>query len=253
LVPNCFLPALALALIGCATAHHGDHAEWVSLFNGKDLAGWVVHCQATDRRKTFWTADQGTILCDSIGRKDHNYVWLLSEGEYADFELRLKFQVYRDCPGNSGLQFRSRYDSGANGGWLDGPQVDIHAPPPMTWRTGLIYDETREVRRWIFPSLKDSRMDPAFAPERFVFKYSDEGDGWNDLTLICQGMRVTTVVNGITRTDWDATGVLDSAEHARHDVGRKGHFALQLHTGDELKIRFRDIRIRQCPDPKRLQ
>ncbi len=59
----------------------------------------------------------------------------------------MKFQVYRDCPGNSGVQFRSRYDETENGGWLDGPQVDIHAPLPMAWRTGLIYDETREKRR----------------------------------------------------------------------------------------------------------
>jgi hypothetical protein len=28
-------------------------------------------------------------------------------------------------------------------------------------------------------------------------------------------------------------------------VGRVGHFALQLHAGDQLRIRFRDIRIRR--------
>lgn len=238
------LPIIAafLILTGCST-RSPERNSFVSLFNGKDLAGWTVKCQAADRGKTFWSVDNGTILCDSIGRKDHNYVWLLSDGEYGDFELRLKFQVYRDCPGNSGLQFRSRYDAEAKGGWLDGPQVDIHAPPPMTWRTGLIYDETREVRRWIFPSLKNSTMDPAFKPDHFVFKYSDEGDGWNDLTLICRGLHVTTIVNGVTRTDWDATGVLDTPAHVQHKVGRQGHFALQLHTGDELKIRFKDIQV----------
>jgi hypothetical protein len=238
------LAVALLGLTGCASRNIGSDA-FVSLFNGKDLTGWSVQCQEADRGKTFWTVDEGTIKCDSIGRKNHNYVWLVSDGEYDDFELRLKFQVYRDCPGNSGLQFRSRYDPTAKGGWLDGPQVDIHAPLPMTWRTGLIYDETREERRWIFPSLKDSRMDPAFQPERFVFRYSDEGDGWNDLTLICRGMRIITIVNGITRTDWDATGVLDNAAHLQHNVGRKGHFALQLHTGDELKIRFKDIRVKR--------
>jgi hypothetical protein len=31
--------------------------------------------------------------------------------------------------------------------WLGGPQVDIHPVPPMTWRTGFIYDETREEKR----------------------------------------------------------------------------------------------------------
>ena len=195
---------VALTISGCAHNRGSDHG-WVRLFTGKDLSGWTVKCQKKDEGKNFWKVENGTILCDSIGRKDHNYVWLMTEKEYGDFELRLKFQVYRDCPGNSGLQFRSRYDETANGGWLDGPQVDIHAPPPMTWRTGLIYDETREERRWIYPSLKNSSMDPKFKPEQFVFKYSDEGDGWNDLTLVCRGMQVKTVVNGVTRTDWDAT------------------------------------------------
>jgi hypothetical protein len=37
---------------------------------------------------------------------------------------------------------------------------------------------------------------------------------------------------------------LDNAAHVKHKVGRVGHFALQLHSGDELRIRFKDIVIR---------
>ncbi len=238
--------ALAVAgmLAGCASSN-SDRASWTPLFNGKDLAGWTIRCQPRDQGVAFWKVDQGTILCDSMGRKDHNYVWLMTEREYGDFELRLKFQAYKDSPGNSGLQFRSRFDAAASGGWLDGPQVDIHPPAAMSWRTGLIYDETREERRWISPSLKDSAMDPAFKPTRAPFKYSGDGDGWNDLTLICLGMHVKTIVNGVVRTDWDGAGVLDNAAHLKHRVGRVGHFALQLHVGDELRIRFKDLRAKE--------
>ena len=232
-----------LALQRCATAQAED-AQWTPLFNGKDLSGWTLKCQAKDRNKTFWTVESGTILCDSTGRKDHNYVWLLTEKEFGDFELRLKFQAYKDSPGNSGLQFRSRFDEKASGGWLDGPQVDIHPPASMSWRTGLIYDETRGERRWISPSLKDSGMDPRFKPAHHVFKYAEDGDGWNDLTLICKGTQVKTIVNGVVRTDWDGAGVLDNAAHIKHNVGRFGRFALQLHVGDELRIRFKDIQVR---------
>lgn len=178
-----------------------------------------------------------------MGRKDHNYVWLVSDGEFGDFELSLKFQAYRDSPGNSGVQFRSRFDEAAGGGWLDGPQVDIHPPPPMTWRTGLIYDETREERRWISPSLKDWVMDPKYEPAHHVFRYAEEG--WNELTLICAGNNVKTMVNGVIRTQWNGTGVLDNPAHVRHRVGSSGHFALQLHSGDELRMRFKDIRVRK--------
>jgi hypothetical protein len=236
------LPILLATGCRSGSAHP---SEWTALFNGKDLSGWTIQCQPQDQGKVFWTVADGSILCDSMGRPDHNYVWLLTEEEFADFELRLKFQAYRDSPGNSGLQFRSRFDETASGGWLDGPQVDIHPPESMSWRTGLIYDETREEKRWISPSLKNATMDPRLRPESYVFKYADDGDGWNDLVLICRGTRVQTILNGVVRTDWDGAGVLDNASHVRHNVGRVGHFALQLHAGDQLRIRFRDIRIRR--------
>lgn len=231
-------------LLATGAVLQGRGAEGQPLFNGKDLSGWRVECQPGDREKTFWRVDGGTILCDSIGRKDHNYVWLVSEREFGDFELRLKFQAYKDSPGNSGLQFRSRFDATASGGWLDGPQVDIHPPAGANWRTGLIYDETREEKRWIVPSLKDWNIDPKFKPARHVFKYADDGDGWNELVLICRGTKVKTILNDVVVTDWDGTGVLDNEAHVRHKVGRSGHFALQLHSGDELRIRFKDITVR---------
>ncbi|HEY5914145.1 MAG TPA: DUF1080 domain-containing protein [Verrucomicrobiae bacterium] len=232
-------------LVICVSTLAAEDSKSIALFNGKDLSGWHVKCQSADKDKVFWKVESGAILCDSIGRKDHNYVWLLTDKEFGDFELKLKFQAYKDSPGNSGLQFRSRFDDSASGGWLDGPQVDIHPPQSMPWRTGLIYDETRGEQRWIYPSLKDWNMDPKFAPERFVFRFAEDGDAWNELTLICKGTRVKTILNGIVRTDWDAAGVLDNPAHAKRNVGRRGHFALQLHSGDELRIRFKDILVRE--------
>lgn len=232
-------------LTGCSTPARKSDGESQSLFNGRDLSGWVVQCQEKDRNQEFWRVDRGTILCDSMGRKDHNYVWLMTEEEFGDFELRLKFQAYKDSPGNSGLQFRSRFDPSAEGGWLDGPQVDIHPPHETNWRTGLIYDETREERRWIFPSLEDWNIGPEYKPAHYVFKYAEEGDAWNELVLVCRGMQIKTILNGVVQTDENATGVLDNAAHVKHNVGRRGHFALQLHSGDELRIRFKDISVRR--------
>ena len=95
------------------------------------------------------------------------------------------------------------------------------------------------------PSLPDARMDPIFKPAQFIFKYAGDADGWNEFTLICRGTRVRTILNGVVRTDWDGAGVLDNAAHRRHNVGRTGHFAPQLHSGDELRIRFKDIEVRE--------
>ena len=213
------------------------HKVWTPLFNGKDLDGWTVKCKPADKDKGFWTVKDGAIACDSMNKGRHNYVWLMTEEEYGDFELRLKVRGQASkSRGNSGVQVRSRYDDKA--GWLDGPQVDIH--PPAPWRTGLIYDETRETKRWIFPSLKNWSIKRDQGPKECRWRPG----GWNNLTIRCKGSRIFTRLNGLTVTDFDGKGILDDRAHRKHNVGLSGHIALQLHSGDKLLIEFKDIYIR---------
>lgn len=215
--------------------------KWESLFNGKDLTGWVVKCKPADSSKEFWRVENGTILADSMAGKEHDYIWLLTEQQYGDFILRLRFQAYSDNPGNSGIQIRSRYDDQA--GWLDGPQVDINPPGP--WRTGMIWDETRGVQCWLYPDVpKGQWVDPSMAPQTMVFYYSDEGPGWNDFEIKAVGTRVTAHLNGVNVTEYDGTGVLDDDVHKMRNVGLLGHIALQIHTGDLLRICYKDIYIK---------
>ena len=228
--------AALLALSLLAPALSPGAGEWVRLFDGRTLEGWQVRAQPADRGKGFWQVRDGAITCDSRGHKDHNYVWLVYGGEYGDFELRLKVRGYRASAGNSGVQFRSRYDDAAQ--WMNGPQIDIH--PPAPWRTGLVYDETRETRRWIFPSLQDWRIGEEFAPKGWHW----DADGWNAVRALVRGTRIQTWVNEVPAADFDGAGVLDDAAHRSHDVGMKGHIALQLHTGDELLIQYKDIQVR---------
>jgi hypothetical protein len=234
---------IVLCLAGALLVSGFKATRWKPLFNGKDLSGWTIQGRQQDRGKTFWTVEGGEITCNSIGKKDHNHVWLVNNNEYEDFELNLKFLAYHDSPGNCGVQFRSRYDTVLEGGRMNGPQVDIHPPEASSWRTGLIYDETLEEQRWLVPSLPNWNIPQKYKPEKYKFKYSEEG--WNDLTIICKGMHVKTIVNGIVRTDWDGTEVLGNEAHRKRNIGKRGHIALQLHQNDELKIRFRDIRIRE--------
>lgn len=226
-----------------------DSSGFVRLFNGNNLEGWEVKCLPADRNKDFWQVKNGVIECNSLDRPDHNYVWLIHQNEYNDFELQLKFQVFKSSDGNSGVQFRSRYndsETARNGGWLSGPQADIH--PPTSFRAGLIYDETDGVNRWIYPSMPDWKISESDVPKSALqtrLVYADESpEAWNTLEIIADGMNIKTYVNGNPVTDFDASGILDDAVHHEKNAGISGQIALQLHAGDELLIRFKDIEIK---------
>lgn len=227
-----------------------DTAQWKALFNNKNLEGWEVKSVKEDQQFNFWSVKDGAIIVNSIGETAHDYSWLQTKKEYADFELKLKFQSYRESTGNSGVQIRSRYDSEGKvkasslRGWLDGPQVDIHPSDP--WRTGFIYDETRAHQRWIYPDLPDWNIDKSvYAPKHFRHYYADESPHWNDLVIICRGTHITTIVNDILVADYDGRGVLDDAWHQKYGIDKKGFIALQLHKEDQLKMAFKDIMIRE--------
>jgi len=243
----CFIAALVNGA-GCASHRFSSKGkDWKSLFNGKDLSGWIVKCKPGDKDKEFWSVESGTIIADSMGRKKHDYVWLVTKKEYSDFILRLRFQAYRESPGNSGVQIRSRYDDEA--GWLDGPQIDINPPGP--WRTGMIWDETRGVKHWLYPKVpKGKWVDKSMANPELVFYYSDEGTGWNELEITAVSTRLSAILNGVKVMEYDGEGVLNDDVHKSRNAGLNGHIALQIHTNDELKIRFKDIYIKELSNSK---
>ena len=224
------------ALTGVVLAKDG----YEPLFNGKDLAGWTVKCRPQDTGKQFWSVVNGVIACNSVGRKDHDYVWLVSDREFTDFTLRLKFRIFKDIPGNSGVQIRSRYDD--ENFWMSGPQVDIH--PPDAFRAGLLYDETKGVNRWICPSLERGNYSVPVEKTNPAIKLVYGDEAWNELVIEATGTHVKTTVNGQVAADYNGEGVLNDPFHLEHKVGTAGHIALQLHKHDELKIDFKDIEIK---------
>jgi hypothetical protein len=237
----CVTTATSLGAAGCGLERREDHG-WTSLFNGTDLTGWTVNCKPGDADNSFWRVEDGTIVADSLKHRGHDYVWLMTNRQYSDFVLRLRFQAFRDSPGNSGVQIRSRYDDEA--GWLDGPQVDINPPGP--WRTGMIWDETRGSKRWLYPDVpKGQWVNESMAPGDLVFHYADDEPNWNTLEIEAVGPTIRAWLNGVLVTDYDGTGVLDDATHRRHDVGMRGHIALQIHRGDQLHIRFDGLEIKE--------
>ena len=77
------------ALIGVFWAARSD-PDWISFFNSEDLDGWKVWCLEEDVGKNYWRVEDGYIVCDSMGDKNHKSVWLQHVVELDEFELKLK-------------------------------------------------------------------------------------------------------------------------------------------------------------------
>ncbi|MGL1934110.1 MAG: ThuA domain-containing protein [Fibrobacterales bacterium] len=200
---------------------------WQSLFNGVDLTNWIIKAHSEDLDKNYFTVEDGVIVANAYDT-NHDYVWLYSEKEYTDFHLKLKFQGDRGSYANSGIQVRSRYDYDDTGGWLNGPQIDVG----FTGRNGSIWDETRNNQKWL-----------SFDSTDRTIYWSDETPAWNNLEVIVKGLHIITIQNGDTITNYNGGGIFDDANHTNLGVGTTGHIALQIHTSDQMLIRFKDIEI----------
>ena len=234
---------ITFVLVCSCISNQPEGKGWNNLFNGKNLDGWIVECRPEDKPKGFWSVENGMIKVNSMGQKDHDYVWLTTEKEYTDFILKLKFAAFEDSPGNSGVQVRSRYDYDSL--WLDGPQVDINPPGP--WRTGMMWDETRGNQGWLYPDIpKGEWVNEDMRKVDYEFHYSTGEDlVWNDFEIRVEGLDIQSWLNGVQMTDLKGDGVLNDTIHRKYNVGEKGFIALQLHIRDELKMYYKDIFIKE--------
>lgn len=216
--------------------------DFVPLFNGVNLDGWVEKKAPRDRNYIFFRVIDGTIMANSLNNLEHDYAWLYSEKEYADFELKFQFRAFKTSSGNSGVQVRSRYDDEAY--WMNGPQVDIHPPEP--WRTGMIWDETRGNQRWIFPNIpKNAWVNESMQRKTPLFYYAEETNQWNLMRIRCVGTSIEVWLNGMKITNYKGEGILNDETHLNLNVGMKGHIAFQIHEKDALIMQFKEIYIQE--------
>lgn len=187
-------------------------AQWKSLFNGKDLAGWK---QLNGKAK--YSIQNGEIVGTTVMDEPNSF--LATEKEYGDFIVEFDFKV--DSTMNSGVQFRSESKSDFNNGKVFGYQYEID-PSKRNWTAG-IYDESR--RDWLYPL----DLNPA---AKTAFKQNQ----WNKARIECIGTSIRTFLNG-----QPAAAVID-------DATTRGFIALQVHAIHNKKeegktIHWRNLRI----------
>jgi len=178
--------------------------QWVSLFNGKDLSGWVK----IGNEK--WEVEDGAIHGQGITKE---YGYLQTEKKYKDFHLFLRFKCEAD--GNSGVFFHTDFKPGT-ANVSQGLQFEIDRV--IGRHTGGVYGDGRQWIVWPAPEL-ESLVRPT---------------DWNEMLMKVEANRYVSYLNGVLMVDFtDPT-----------PKSFDGYIALQLHSGGQGNMRFKDILIR---------
>ena len=196
------------ALVLAAPLAAGD---WVNLFDGKTLDGWVQR----GGKATYKVIDNAIVGTTVTGTPNS---FLCTAKNYGDFELELEFIV--DDRLNSGVQIRSNSYAAYRNGRVHGYQVEID-PSPRAWSAG-IYDESR--RGWL-NSLKENEA------ARKAFK----NGRWNKYRVLAVGDSIKTWINGVPAAD------------LQDSMTASGFIGLQVHSAKVagLEVRWRNIRLRE--------
>jgi hypothetical protein len=178
--------------------------DWVQLFNGTDLTGW------TPVGNEKWVIEDGVI--HGIAVTD-GYGYLKTDKHYVDFHLSLRFLCQGS--GNSGVFFHVDFEPGT-ADVSQGLQFEVDCT--IGRHTGGIYGDGRNWVVW-----------PAPENETVVRK----GE-WNEYLLTVEGNRYTARLNGVPMVDFTDP----------RPRSFDGAIALQLHSGGEGDMKFKDIWIR---------
>ncbi|HSW45491.1 MAG TPA: family 16 glycoside hydrolase [Phycisphaerae bacterium] len=144
---------------------------FVSLFNGKDLAGWHV----MGKPQGFEVKD-GVIRSES-GRGGF---WLRSDKTYCDFIIRLDWRVSKE--GNSGVFFRSQLEGVP---WEPGHEAQIsHQRRDAMICTGALYDRVAA----------DPRPD-------------ESAEVWHSYEIQCRGPNIRVFLDQVPVIDVDQRAV----------------------------------------------
>jgi len=262
-----FFPVLVLVLcLGSSVTLGGDNAEWVSLFNGKDLTGWHRQRErGMHGSGGLWSVDEHGVL---FGEQDPpgsgNGGLLLSNERFAEFELELSLRP--DWGPDSGLFVRT---DERGYGW------QIYVDHHDHGNVGHIRLETKPYsvpfRPFGFSRIKPEEPALTMAVDQRTKNWPEgvyeetctmeqwlatwKTDDWNRLRVRCTGKelpRIEIWLNGLKVCRFNA----ETTTHPDFDRARalevvqaEGSIGLQVHGGknwpEGARVFWKDLRVRR--------
>ncbi len=202
-----------------------DETGFQPLFNGRDLAGWMVD----GGDGSGWRVEGGEIV--ALGESGQGYDFLLSDREYRNFALRFEFKVSENA--DSGVGIRALRGERVNGRPLN-LQVQIHddegLPPGQGAPTGSLF--------W-------SSGGPLMRPAKPA-QLKPRGE-WNAMELELNGQILRVTVNGQAVLSTYFSVLITNPRVLAGVYRDQGRIGLQRHTGE---VGFRNIRVKELtPQP----
>ncbi|MFW5972422.1 MAG: 3-keto-disaccharide hydrolase [Bacteroidota bacterium] len=244
------LPLFHVLLVGvlmlCSTGTREASAQddHVSLFNGRDLSGWIV----PEGDNGHWHVESGVIDYDAMSEADGDKnLW--TEAEYGDFELKLDWRL-KDVPFVNPNVPIIRPD-GTHQRNADGTVIRM-AVPDADSGIFLRGSPKAQVNIWAWPigsgEVYGYRMDPSMPPEVVAgvtpSTMADNHIGeWNTFVIRMEGEYLTVMLNDVI--------VINNARLP--EVPERGRIALQHHghkvdgewASSPSLVQFRNISIRE--------
>ncbi len=228
-------PSINQSTMPSTTTPHSNEDGWVTLFDGKTLAGW--HQYNKPGPVKIWKAEGAAIHLDEAAQKQSpgDAADLVTDNEYDNFDLKLEWKV--SPKGNSGIILFVNEDAKYKNTYETGPEMQVldNGSPTMlghpdgklyTHRAGDLYD---------------------LLAAKEAAKPTGE---WNAAEVISKNGKLDFYLNGqhtLSTTMWDANWnamIAVSKFKGMSGFGqyKKGRIALQDH-GDE--VWYRNIKIRK--------
>ena len=217
--PSLILAGLAIASMTAVVlagqgATPADEAGFVSLFDGRSLAGWRL----VDGTGSGYLVRDNTIVCPKDGGGK-----LFTEREYGDFVFRFEFRT--EPGGNNGIGIRAPYEGDAA---YTGMEIQILDDGHALYK-GKIRSEQHHGSIYDVIPARTGYLKPA-------------GE-WNTEEISAIGRRVGVTLSGVVIVEADLDTVREPAVLAKHPglsrtsghIGFLGHGSL---------VEFRNIRIK---------
>jgi len=206
--------AAALGLAAEKDAGKSGEEGFVSLFNGRDLAGWIGSTKG-------YVAENGLLVCPQKGGGN-----LYTEKQYGNFHLKFEFKLAEGANNGLGIRTPTGVDAAYHG--MELQILDDSSPryaklKPYQYH-GSIYG--------VVPCKRG---------------HQNKVGEWNSQEVVADGPKIKVILNGTTIVDADLSTIEKTADGRNHPGlhNKTGHIGF---LGHGSRVEFRNIRIKELTE-----